>query len=708
MRFELRARFFSMMSICLVFTGLNEASAAQTLESFRSEAFPASTHSVALQDGMGTLAAARGQAQLGFVFETEEVIASRGFSGKPLNLFIAINPNGLIIDVEIAEHHEPILAIGVKSESLSDFTSSFIGRSVVDPVRVTRGSSSGPDEIAAVVGATVSSIVLSDTILRSARAVARRHGIIDPGDLNLDAFEPLSWNELHKRGLIAQRTVHYKDVRLLLAGVDAQFYPEGVAAPTDEALFIDLFVGLATPAMVGRNLLGDVAYNRLVADLTEGEHLIFVAANGSYSFKGTRWRGQGDFDRLRIVQDDTQLEFTKSDHIFPDSLKIGGAPTLREVAIFKVSAKHDFNASQDWIFDLMVSGHRGDGSRAVVQIPVPFALSDALKSPEVQDIALALPASTLWREVWLSRKFDIAFLLLFLGALSFVLVFQDWVASRRQIYERLRLGFLIVSLLWLGWYTGAQLSILNVLAFMEALRGDFQWDQFLLEPLIFILWAFVAMTMLFFGRGVYCGWLCPFGALQELLSSIAKLIRIPQLELPFPVHERLWPIKYLIAIGLFAMSLGGIEWLTQAAEVEPFKTAIVLRFMREWQFVLYALVLLGFGLFIPRFYCRYLCPLGGALAIPARLRMFDWLRRRPQCGSQCSICMSNCLVEAINPEGNINPNECIHCLACQISYFDANECPPLIKRRKRQEKLIASTPPGPLVPRARVGNEGDR
>ncbi|MGV7858566.1 4Fe-4S binding protein, partial [Mycobacterium kansasii] len=77
---------------------------------------------------------------------------------------------------------------------------------------------------------------------------------------------------------------------------------------------------------------------------------------------------------------------------------------------------------------------------------------------------------------------------------------------------------------------------------------------------------------------------------------------------------------------LFGISLYELGTAEKFAEVEPFKTAIILKFVRDWPFVVFAAVLLLAGLFIERFYCRYLCPLGAALAIPARLRIFDWLR----------------------------------------------------------------------------------
>jgi NosR/NirI family nitrous oxide reductase transcriptional regulator len=188
---------------------------------------------------------------------------------------------------------------------------------------------------------------------------------------------------------------------------------------------------------------------------------------------------------------------------------------------------------------------------------------------------------------------------------------------------------------------------------------------------------------------VFCGWLCPFGALQELTNRLARRARLPQLRVPFGLHERLWPIKYVLFVGLAALSLGPMTLAQQLAEVEPFKTAIVLRFDRAWPFVAYALALLALGLFVERAYCRYLCPLGAALGIPAKIRLFEWLKRHHKCARPCQICAVECPVQAIHPDGRINPNECIYCLVCQTNYYDAEVCPPMIERRRRRERRAA-------------------
>ena len=99
--------------------------------------------------------------------------------------------------------------------------------------------------------------------------------------------------------------------------------------------------------------------------------------------------------------------------------------------------------------------------------------------------------------------------------------------------------------------------------------------------------------------------------------------------------------------------------------------------------------MLAAGLFIERFYCRYLCALGAALAIHARMRMFEWLKRYRQCGTPCQRCGNDCMVQAIHPEGHINPNECLYCLHCQQLYYDDHQCPVMIEQREKRERQAA-------------------
>ena len=153
--------------------------------------------------------------------------------------------------------------------------------------------------------------------------------------------------------------------------------------------------------------------------------------------------------------------------------------------------------------------------------------ADAVTLPPPPAWWLGESSEPFWVSVWRDRAWQIAVLLLALAMLSFILLFQDWLTRRPGLLRVVRTGFLLFTLFFIGWYTLAQLSIIHVLTFINAILHQFTWQSFLVDPLIFILWGYVALTLLLWGRGVYCGWLCPFGALQELLHQLAQRLRIP-------------------------------------------------------------------------------------------------------------------------------------------------------------------------------------
>ncbi len=322
----------------------------------------------------------------------------------------------------------------------------------------------------------------------------------------------------------------------------------------------------------------------------------------------------------------------------------------------------------------------------------PAAPQMPLASPAPPVVTAAqAPArdEAIWIAVWQERVFEIGVLVTGLGTLFLILVFQDWLARHPTALTYVRHGFHFYTLFFIGWYGLAQLSVINVLTFVDSVTHGFRWENFLIDPMLFILWSFVAVTLLLWGRGVYCGWLCPFGALQELTLEMSRRLKLPAYEFPDVVHERLWAVKYIVLILLFGVSLQSMAEAARFAEIEPFKTVIALRFQREWPFLAYASALIGISFFNRKFFCKYLCPLGAALAIPGRFRLFEWwLRRRKECGKPCQVCSNRCSVHAIRPTGEINANECHYCLDCQVIYYNDQVCVPLIDRRKRREERL--------------------
>ena len=383
-----------------------------------------------------------------------------------------------------------------------------------------------------------------------------------------------------------------------------------------------------------------------------------------------------------------------------DEIRIGGQTghgkagidTISGASITVMVANASINRSAK-----RVAVSRGLPLKGVQSAPVTIVPPQELKSPisvkpKVAGEAPSAPTAVelnqepMWIVIWKDRVFQIVVLVLSLVLLTAIMLFQDWIVRRPVIYERVRMGYLLFTVFFIGWYSLAQLSIVNVFTFIHAIFHKFNWETFALDPLMFILWAFVAMTLLLWGRGVYCGWLCPFGAAQELINHFARRFGVKQWEFPYVVHERLWALKYLILIALFGVSLQSLSGAERLSEIEPFKTAVLLRFQREWPFVLYAVGLLAVSVVNRKFYCKYLCPLGAALVIPAQNRLFNWVRRRNECGKPCQICANECEVRAIAPTGEINKNECHYCLDCQVTYYNDHKCPPIVHIRKQRER----------------------
>ncbi|MGM0982016.1 MAG: transcriptional regulator NosR [Pseudomonadota bacterium] len=621
-----------------------------------------------------------GDELLGYAFESVDIAPIPAYSGKPVNLLVGIDLEGKILQADILSHEEPIMLVGIPETKLEGFADEHIPAHVNDRMKVG-------DNLDAISGATVTVIVVSDTIMRAARQVAAEQGIIEDPSLGpaatvrQDVFEPADWETLTGDGTIRRLHLTHGTVDVAFEGTAAEDYLRG--EPEDpESTFIEMFYTYVNPPTAGRNLLGESGYEQLMEELAPGEHAIAVMARGDYSFKGSGYVRGGIFDRIEFSQGNTSISFHDRDHIRLGNLAIDGAPNLNERDIFIIREDAAFNPGQPWQLDLLVRRASGPLDTEFTRFSADYSVPEAyIERPEPP---VEVP---IWVEVWKDKAFQIGVLLAGLLVLTGIMLFQDVLARHPKILRPLRLGFLVYTLVFIGWYSLAQISVVNILTFTNSLISGFSWSSFLIDPMMFILWSFVAVSLLLWGRGVFCGWLCPFGALQDLVNKAARKLGVKQIEVPFALHERLWAIKYIILLGLFAVSLHSLGTAERYAEVEPFKTAITLRFQREWGFLLYALGLVAISAFNHKFYCRYVCPLGAGLAIPARLRLFDWLKRhRGDCGTPCQICANECEVAAIHPDGRINANECHYCLDCQITYYDDQRCPPVIKRRKRYEK----------------------
>lgn len=639
----------------------------------------------------------KGDELLGYAFQSIRVTQMPAYSGKPINLQVILDPHAVIRDAYVLEHHEPILLIGIPVEKLHAFTAGYAGVRADQRVVVGRSSDAQTTTIDAVAGATVTVMVVNEIVMRAAHTVAVSLGLIEdagsvrpkPAQVRLDAFQPATWAELTGSGAIRRLQLNRGQIDDAFKGTEAASVGAADAAHRADD-FIDLYTALLNPPTVGRNLLGERQYHELMDSLKPGEYAIAVLGNGQYSFKGSGYVRGGIFDRVQLRQFGDILSFRDLDYQRLSDVYAEGMPAFAEMAIFVVRAQHRFDPGTPWNLELLVRRQTGPVASLFTSFALPYQTPEAYllrPQPSAEELAALEEAKRpLWLRIWYQKSFRIGVLLGALALLSTILFLQDALTRRPHLLHWVRRGYLAFTLVFIGWYCLGQLSVVNVLTFVHALFEGFRWELFLSDPILFILWTFTAASVLLWGRGVFCGWLCPFGALQELLNEAARKLRVPQFELPFAVHERLWAIKYIILLALFGLSLESLSTAERAAEVEPFKTAITLGFARQWGFVAYAAGLLLVNLFTRKVYCRYLCPLGAALAIPGKARLFDWLKRRKECGQPCQLCARECEIQAIHPDGRINANECHYCLDCQLTYHDENKCPPLVNKRKKRSR----------------------
>lgn len=648
--------------------------------------------------------------RIGWVFVTSDLVSTTGYSGKPIHTMVAVDADAQVIGVELVKHSEPIVLIGIPDKKVKALVANYRGLDLVKEAQ----SGGTAHELDIISGATVTIMVIDDSIVRAGLKVARRLGLgglavedtsAEPKfEIDPDAQAADDWMTLEGDGTLRRLSLDVGQVNAAFAAMEDERAGQRALKEAPETTFIEMQTALVSHPAIGRALLGDAVAANLEDWLDEGEHAIAIVGRGLYSFKGSGYVRGGIFDRIVLIQDDVSVRFRDRMHKRIVTIKTDGAPAFNEADLFKIPADVEFDPTKPFRIQLLVQREVG----AIEKVFTTFDLGYQLPQKYIRSVAPApaaeVPANVevmasqnemdaqrqLWVRIWKGKKVEIAVLAVMLALLTGGFFFQTYVTRNERLFYRFRIVFLTVTLVYLGWYANAQLSVVNLMALFGSLVSGFSWQAFLLDPLTFILWFAVAAALLFWGRGAYCGWLCPFGALQELLNQIARKLRIPQWTLPWGLHERLWPLKYMIFLGLFGVSLSSIEQAERLAEVEPFKTAIILNFMRAWPFVAYVAALLIAGLFVERFFCRYLCPLGAGLAIPARLRMFDWLKRYKECGSPCQSCAHQCPVQAIHPTGEINPNECINCLHCQVLYQSETTCPVVIKKLKRRAKTGAA------------------
>lgn len=640
------------------------------------------------------------QELLGYAYESTDLSRLQGFAGKPIRMMIGLDTRGRFTGVKVLDHHEPVFLHGLGEEPLFEFVDQYEGRSLREQIIVQSSNASRSGKTSegdlvyfdGVSKATVSVLIINDTVLSSGLKVARQKleafAQTAPTRARPDFFEPLDWSQLIERGFIGSADIPVETVEKQL-GRPLSDYPIDLE-PTDDQPFARLFFAYMNSPMVGRNLLGEEGYHRFMERLGENDKVMLVASRGMYPHVSEDFIPGSSPDRIGLVQNNLAVEMRDLNWLDQNlPLMTEGMPDFSAVNLFRVGGNAGFNpgAASTLKFHVELARNHLISDTTTFELPVSF--SDQLF--ETVEIA-APPESTrepVWVGLWKERWWQIALLTASLTALTIVFAKQRTLSHHPRLVHRFRWGFLFFTLFFIGFYAQGQLSVVNIYTLLLALWDGFSLDVFLLDPVIFILWAYTFLTLFIWGRGVFCGWLCPFGALQEMTAWLGQKLRFPQIRVPEHWHRRLILLKYPILLGLVGTAFLSLTLAEQLAEIEPFKTSITLFFWRYWPFVAYAAGLLAIGMFIHKFYCRYLCPLGAGLAVLGRFRLFSWLERIDRCGSPCQHCKNECGINAIRKDGRIDYDECIQCLECVVILRDESQCVDSILRNRQVQKQRA-------------------
>jgi NosR/NirI family transcriptional regulator, nitrous oxide reductase regulator len=612
-----------------------------------------------------------------------------------------MTPAGKFLDVRLLKQHEPIFQSPAANALLAGFAEQYKDLTVQHSIQVlTPKAQRVVDDQKAtlhgVTAGTVSVTAMDRTIMEAAAQVAyaklddpnakREAALPRGGD---DRYERMGWNQLVSAKLIQPIAVSNKEVGMRfadtrVAGLDA----EGMIRPS--ALAVDMWVALAGLPQVGRNLFDAPGWREIRALREAGVDVLAVIDNNRYPAAPSKANAQGRATRLVARQGERQIELKELPftHVLRMTGQHSGVGSSAVLRLFATEPTSKFDLMQPVALDLNLSRAAGE----LEQPRVEKLWQHTMTIPNVANWQPVRETPAWWR-IWEQRQVDLAILIVGLVVLAIALANQLWIAASQKRLAVFRVVYLVFTLGFVGWWAQGQLTIVNLTSLGGALLEGRSGEFLMSDPMAIILWAFVGISLFVWGRGTFCGWLCPFGALQELLSLITRKLGLKPQQFHRKVDGALKWFKYFVLAAIVAAVLLNSPWLDTFVEIEPFKTSISMGFQREWPYVAWAVACLGLSLFVFRGYCRYICPLGAALAVMGHLRLWKWIPRRTECGTPCQTCRHGCGYQAIKPQGTIDYAECFQCLDCVSDYQDDQRCLPLIRDRKELGKT-----PSKIIP----------
>ena len=177
-----------------------------------------------------------------------------------------------------------------------------------------------------------------------------------------------------------------------------------------------------------------------------------------------------------------------------------------------------------------------------------------------------------------------------------------------------------------------------------------------------------------------CGFLCPFGLVQDLLFKIPFIKKIRRL----PGEKALRWLRFLflaifvILLPLFVIDITGLgepgfcKWICPVGTLEGGVPLVLLNsamrgaagFLFRWKLVILIITLL-FSIIIYRPFCRYICPLGAIYGVFNKVSFYRYKIDASKC-TKCGACQKICKLD-IPVYEKPDSMDCIRCGDCKAN-----------------------------------------
>jgi len=574
-----------------------------------------------------------GRELVGYVFLTADVPPEeRGFSA-PIPMLVGVNLNNELTGMKILSYVESY------SSTLGDFLADpvfqgqFAGKSIADDFRLN-------SDIDGITGATVSTFAITRGIREAARRVAGAYNGFTPGSALerarhakiLEEMQQSSWDDLVEQGVIKQISM---------------------TLPAGEILTLT-FIYMGHPAL-GEYLIGNTAYARAERDASArlgGNQMILMAVGGDgfQQFRQDRLQlQQGDLPMRRLTANLLVTAGNADAGLIADRAEFAGAIVLDD--------RYDLSQPINIFYQPLGSLEPYELQYEILGLGQRLASGEAILSEAEIERIIRQENSALHQFLndppWGVTPWNEVAMLLLIFALVLIAFFRK--------DARWRWAALTLVMVYLGFMKAGFLSVAHITGVM------LQGPGFLLSnlPLLMIV-VFTVVTTLIWGR-LFCSSLCPFGAVQDFITRFSPRrwrVKVPQKWHDAGIYLKYGFLAVIIGAALFANNVGIFQYF------EPFGTL----FFLSGSVLLFAILaaILAACVVVPRFYCRYACPLGAALGVvsfvsPRRIK------RVPQC-TVCTVCEHACPTGAIRRE-KIDFKECVRCDICERKLIDkAGSC----------------------------------